>query len=84
MSVNDLTAPIDFRELPWLPGYRAHRDGYAESNVYTGHWRRLNPSRRKNGFYRFDVYLGGKRKCLSLHEVICEAWPLQVSNRKTA
>jgi HNH endonuclease len=74
VSANDLTAQIEYMEHPWLPGYRAHRDGFAESNVYTGQWRRLNPVVRKNGHYRFDVYLEGKRISIALHNFICEAW----------
>ncbi len=72
----EFDSTIEYRDIPLWPGYKAGSDGSIWSsrpNSRWGYsWRRLNPSRMKDGYLRINLYIGqkGKRKGMLLHRVI--------------
>jgi hypothetical protein len=80
MSDSISSAPVEYRSIDRFPVHRFGSDGSVWSRAGNGRnpsvspWKRLRPSRHKNGHYRFGIYVNGERHQVSLHELVCEAW----------
>lgn len=82
MSANDCTAPVGYRQIPFLPGFRFGEDGTAQklsvggrgTKTPIGQWGKWIASRRPTGFWWIYVGPRSTTKPRRLDELICEAF----------
>lgn len=82
MSANDCTAPIVYREIPSLPGFRFGEDGSSlklgmggrGSRIPAGTWSPISVSRRDTGFSWLAIGPRKTTKPRRIDELVCEAF----------
>jgi HNH endonuclease len=82
MSGSDLTAPIEYREIPLLPDYRFGSDARVQklsrggrgTKTPAGQWADVAPSRRDTGYSWVQIGPRGVVGPVRVDEIVCRAW----------
>jgi hypothetical protein len=80
MSIQNRTAPVRYRNLPDLEGYRFGNDGSAWSQrqpgtgKLTGIWRRLKSALDRDGYPQLCLRFSSRHRTFKVHQLVCRAF----------